>query len=104
MTLASVLAKQRAHGIPATMPTYISEYGYSAFSGRSEVDLAGALLNADTVGQFLALGGTTAYLYGYEPDALMTERKCAGAWGNLTLLLAGVYACVLTMLVIRAFS
>jgi hypothetical protein len=83
-----VLALQRAHGIPATVPTYISEYGYSAFSGRSEVDLAGALLNADTVGQFLALGGTTAYLYGYEPAALMSEAKCAGAWGNLTLLLA----------------
>jgi hypothetical protein len=83
-----VLTLQRAHGIPAGIPTYISEYGYSAFSGRSEVDLAGALLNADTVGQFLALGGTTAYLYGYEPDALMTEGKCAGAWGNLTLLLA----------------
>jgi hypothetical protein len=87
-TLASVVALQRAHGIPPTIPTYISEYGYSAFSARSEVGLAGALLNADTVGQFLALGGTTAYLYGYEPDALMTEGKCAGSWGNLTLLLA----------------
>jgi hypothetical protein len=74
--------------VPAGIPTYISEYGYSAFSGRSEVDLAGALLNADTVGQFLALGGTTAYLYGYEPGALMQERKCAASWGNLTLLLA----------------
>ena len=87
-TLASVLALQRRHGVPARTPTYISEYGYSAFSGRSEVDLAGALLNADTVGEFLALGGTTAYLYGYEPDGLMMEGKCARSWGNLTLLLA----------------
>jgi hypothetical protein len=88
-TLASVLSLQRQHGVPADMPIYITEYGYSAFAGQSEVDRAGALLNADTVGEFLRLGGTTAYVYGYEPDGLMREMKpCPRGWGNLILLLA----------------
>ncbi len=50
--------------IPKKIPVYISEYGYSAFSGRSEVDIEGALMNADIVGKFLDWGGHKAYLYG----------------------------------------
>ena len=51
------------------------------------VDLPGALLNADTVGRFLADGGSVAYLYGYEPDILINELSC-NSWGNLILFLA----------------
>ena len=49
--------------------------------------MPGALLNADTVGRFLADGGSVAYLYGYEPDILINELSC-NSWGNLILFLA----------------
>src|SRR5262249_13613466 len=39
---------------------------------------------ADTVGTFLALGGSKPYLYGYEPNYLQDELKCS--WGNLMML------------------
>jgi hypothetical protein len=61
----------------------MTEYGYSVFAGRPEVDIAGALFTADTVGTFLTLNGTTAYLYGYEPNFLIDELKCS--WGNLMM-------------------
>ncbi len=54
------------------------------FGGRPEVDIEGALFNADTVGAFLSLGGGKPYLYGYEPNYLQNELKCS--WGNLMML------------------
>jgi F5/8 type C domain len=84
--LTRTLSLQREHGLPTTLPVYISEYGYSAFAGQDEVDLPGALLDADTVGTFLADGGATAYLYGYEPDGLLQESERCTTWGNLALL------------------
>ena len=62
----------------------MTEYGYSVFGGRPEVDIEGALFNADTVGAFLSLGGVKPYLYGYEPNYLQDELKCS--WGNLMML------------------
>jgi len=62
----------------------MTEYGYSVFGGRPEVDIEGALFNADTVGAFLSLGGAKSYLYGYEPNFLQDELKCS--WGNLMML------------------
>ena len=62
----------------------MTEYGYSVFAGRPEVDMAGALFTADTVGAFLTLNRTTAYFYGYEPNLLIDELKCS--WGNLMML------------------
>ncbi|MGZ3838652.1 MAG: discoidin domain-containing protein [Flavisolibacter sp.] len=59
------------------LPFYMTEYGYSAFSGLSEVTMPGALLNADMVGQFLTLGGSRAFLYGWEPASLQSDFGCA---------------------------
>lgn len=82
--LARVLSEQRAEGLPDTLPKLITEYGFSAFATQDMVELPGALLNAETVAQFLADGGSTAYLYGYEPDVLINELNCR-SWGNLIL-------------------
>ena len=86
--LAEALRRLHAQGVPRTLPLIIAEYGYSAFAGRAEVDVEGALYDADLVGHFLALGGAAAFLYGYEPTYLDHEARCAGAWGNNALFLA----------------
>ena len=82
--LTEMFASLRADGVPSDIPWLMTEYGYSVFSGQHEVDIEGALFNADTVGVFLTKGGATAYLYGYEPNYLQDELKCS--WGNLMML------------------
>ncbi len=82
--LGAMMASLRADGVPSDIPWFMTEYGYSVFAGRPEVDIEGALFNADTVGAFLTLGGTKQYLYGYEPNYLQDELKCS--WGNLMML------------------
>jgi len=62
--------------LPRNIPWIISEYGYSAYASRTELDLEGALFHADIVGGFLMLGGDQAYLYGYAPDVVLEERAC----------------------------
>ena len=62
--------------VPRNIPWIISEYGYSAYASRAEIDIEGALFHADIVGAFLALGGAQAYLYGYAPDVVLEERSC----------------------------
>lgn len=84
--MAQVFQTLREQGAPTSIPWIISEYGYSAFAGRSLVELPSALLNADIVGQFLTLGGKTAYLFGYEPSRPISEgNRCAG-YGQMMLL------------------
>jgi hypothetical protein len=82
--LGAMMASLRRDGVPAGIPWLMTEYGYSVFAGRPEVDIEGALFNADTVGAFLSLGGAKPYLYGYEPNYLQDELKCS--WGNLMML------------------
>jgi len=82
--LDAIMASLRRDGVPADIPWLMTEYGYSVFAGRPEVDIEGALFNADTVGTFLTLGGAKPYLYGYEPNYLQDELKCS--WGNLMML------------------
>lgn len=83
--LAGALALLRRSGLPPCMPVLITEYGYSAYRGSVEVDLPGALLNADIAGLFLTLGGEATYLYGYEPNSLTNEHH--GSWGQHMLFL-----------------
>ena len=82
--LGEMITSLRADGVPTRIPWLITEYGYSVFGGRHEVDIEGALFDADTVGTFLTLGGSKPYLYGYEPNDLQDELKCS--WGNLMML------------------
>jgi hypothetical protein len=82
--LAAMMSSLRADGVLSDIPWLMTEYGYSVFSGRHEVDIEGALFTADTLGAFLTLGGTKPYLYGYEPNYLQNELKCS--WGNLMML------------------
>ncbi|MBV8980260.1 MAG: discoidin domain-containing protein [Acidimicrobiia bacterium] len=70
-----------SQGVPASMPKIVTEYGYSPEAAEPEVDLGGALLNADFAAQFLTMGGTATYLYGYEPNVLDHSPPCTG-WGN----------------------
>jgi len=82
--LDEMITSLRADGVPPRIPWLMTEYGYSVFAGRHEVDIEGALFDADTVGTFLTLGGSKPYLYGYEPNDLQDELKCS--WGNLMML------------------
>jgi len=82
--LGTMMGSLRKDGVPADIPWLMTEYGYSVFAGRPEVDIEGALFTADTVGVFLSLGGAKPYLYGYEPNYLQNELKCS--WGNLMML------------------
>lgn len=75
------LQRVERDGLSASIPRVIAEYGYSAFAGASQVTLEGALLNADIVGRFLALGGSAAFLYGWEPTLLDKNPRCE-SWGN----------------------
>jgi len=82
--LRAMLSSLHDDGVPSDIPWLMTEFGYSVFAGRHEVDIEGALFHADTIGTFLTFGGTKAYLYGYEPDYLTDELKCS--WGNLMML------------------
>ncbi|MDQ2946922.1 MAG: discoidin domain-containing protein, partial [Acidobacteriota bacterium] len=85
--LTRSLERLAKDGVPRNIPWFMTEYGYSAYGSAAEVDLPGAILNADTVGTFLAFGGAKAFLYGYEPGELLHERPCT--WGNHMLFLSG---------------
>jgi len=82
--LGAMMTSLRKDGVSPDIPWLMTEYGYSVFGGRPEVDIEGALFNADAVGAFLSLGGAKPYLYGYEPNYLQDELKCS--WGNLMML------------------
>jgi len=69
------------------VPWIMTEYGYSVFGGRPEIDIEGALFNADAVANFLTLGGEQTFLYGYEPNELLQEVECSQ--GNNMLFLIG---------------
>ena len=85
--LADAMRHLEEQGLPRSLPKVIAEYGYSAFASRAAVDVEGALYDAELVGDFLSLGGATAYLYGYEPTYLDKDTRC-NAWGNNALFLA----------------
>ena len=78
------LQKIEAAGVPRSLPWYMTEYGYSAYGAQAEVDLPGALFNAEAVALFLTTRGARTYLYGYEPGELLHDRRCT--YGNNMIL------------------
>ena len=77
------LARLRADGVPADMPLVISEYGFSAYSGRVMSEIPAALLNADIVGRFLTKGGKQAFLFGYTPNQPINQHQACAGYGNM---------------------
>jgi hypothetical protein len=76
-----------ADGVPRSIPWVISEYGWSAFSGRAMSEMSSAELMSNIVGQWLTLGGSTAYMFGYPPGSAINQlNKCAG-YGDMMLFL-----------------
>ena len=75
--LTDELNELQKGGLTHEIPWLITEYGYSAFGARAEVDLDGALLDVDSVGRFLTMGGEAAYLYGYEASEIIKEQECS---------------------------
>ncbi|HEY7876803.1 MAG TPA: discoidin domain-containing protein [Gemmatimonadaceae bacterium] len=85
--MTSAMANLGAQGLPANVPRVIAEYGYSAFAGTAEMGRAAALLDADAVANFLTLGGTQAFLYGWEPSPMDRNSRC-DTWGDNTMFLS----------------
>lgn len=77
-----------ADGWPQTTPRLISEYGFSAYSGRAESELPSALLMSGIVGQWLSLGGSGAYMFGYPPATPSNQHQPCAGYGNMMLFLA----------------
>jgi hypothetical protein len=75
--LTDSLNELQQGGLTHNIPWIITEYGYSAFGARAEIDLEGALVNADSVMRFLTLGGDVTYLYGYEASRVIKETECS---------------------------
>jgi hypothetical protein len=69
---------------PLGLPLVIGEANYSVFPCRQEVDLGGALLNAEIAAQFLTSGGSADFFYSYEPNQL---EESSGSWGNQMMLM-----------------
>lgn len=83
--LDSALSESRADGVPLRVPILITELGFSSYATRDEVDLPGALFDADAIGRLLTDRAAAAYMYGLEPDTLISELRCH-TFGNLILL------------------
>src|SRR5437763_5988013 len=74
--MEAALQAMQQSGLSQNASWIISEYGYSAFASRAEIDIEGGLLNADIVGKFLTLGGEQAFLSGYTPGYVDRDFPC----------------------------
>ncbi len=86
--LTPVLRSWVSGGLPDDIPWLVTEYGYSSYAAAPEVEMIGAMFDAEFVAQFLSIGGAAAYFYGIEPDVLMTQERSCRTWGNLLLFLS----------------
>lgn len=72
-------------GVPQTIPWMATEYGWSSYAAKEEVDMPAALFNTTFLADFLSLGGAAAYFYGLEPDVIIRESSACPTFGNLML-------------------
>lgn len=86
--LAGAMRRLDSDGVPAPVPRIISEYGFSAYSGRAMSELPSALLMAGIAGQWLSLGGDTAYMFGYPPNQPINQHQPCAGYGNMMLYMA----------------
>lgn len=85
--LADIVARQEKNGVPHDIPKVITELGYSSFAAQSELEMPGAVFDAETMAKFFQLGGDATYFYGLEPNEAMQEDegKSCESYGNLML-------------------
>ncbi len=83
--MAATLKRLDRDGVPHRADWAITEYGFSAFAGQPMVELPGALLNADVVGQFLSEGGKAAFLFGYPPGTPTNQHLSCAGYGDMML-------------------
>lgn len=81
--MAQVVQRLRGEAGRADFPLIISEYGFSAFSGRAMSEMPSALLMADIAGGFLTAGGQTAYMFGYPPNVPVNQHQACAGFGNM---------------------
>jgi hypothetical protein len=86
--LQAAFTRLAAEGVPRSIPWIISEYGFSAYSGRAMAQMPSALLMANIVGQFLTQGGATAYMFGYGPNVPINQHQPCAGYGNMMLFMA----------------
>ena len=75
-------------GLPRSIPRIITEYGFSAYSGRAMSEMPSALLMAGIVGQWMTLGGNAAYMFGYGPATPVNQHLPCAGYGNMMLHMA----------------
>jgi hypothetical protein len=75
-------------GLSRSIPRIITEYGFSAYSGRAMSEMPSALLMAGIAGQWLSLGGSAAYMFGYGPSVPVNQHLPCAGFGNMMLHMA----------------
>jgi hypothetical protein len=86
--LKDLMRRQHEAGLPPDVPKVITEYGFSAFAGQVELELPGAMVNAESAAMFFEMGGDASYYYGLEPNWVFQEKEGepCDSWGNLMML------------------
>jgi len=83
-----LMERLTAEGVGPNIPRIITEYGFSAYSGRAMAEMPSALLMANINGQFLSEGGNATYLFGYGPNVPVNQNLACAGFGNMMLHMA----------------
>nr|WP_250890771.1 discoidin domain-containing protein [Sphingobium nicotianae] len=86
--LAAAIAQFTTDGVPTTIPWIISEYGFSAYSGRAMSQMTGGLLMASIVGQWATDRGDPAFMFGYGPGNPVNQHLACAGYGEMTPFMA----------------
>lgn len=83
--LGDIADRFAAEGVPRNIPWIISEYGFSAYAGRTESQLPSGLLAAEIQARWIALGGSAAYMFGLAPAEPDNQHQPCAGFGALAL-------------------